>query len=192
MKDSQLKKEFKERDVQRARNLIQKDYTSRTVIGTGYQKKREKHSEGDVWEEDGRTWTIKNGIKQNITKLDVAKKAMQIPLTCPNCGGPMNHHLAKKMYKIHGFCFDPCTVEMEAGLRKAGLYDEYEKQMMQGNMRAWASGLEQWVHDQITETMAYVTEEGDVEDWKGGEAKRKNDLLQGMNEYLKHLKEHLE
>ena len=59
MEESQLKKEFSQRDVQRARNLIQKDYTSRTVIGTGYSKKREKHSEGDIWEEDGRTWTIK-------------------------------------------------------------------------------------------------------------------------------------
>jgi ssDNA-binding Zn-finger/Zn-ribbon topoisomerase 1 len=61
--------------------------------------------------------------KQNITKLDAAKKALQMPLKCPKCGGPMKHHLAQKMYKIHGFCFDPCTVEYEAELRKAGLYE---------------------------------------------------------------------
>ena len=190
MKDSQLKKEFKERDVQRARNLIQKDYTSRTVIGTGYQKKREKHSEGDIWKEDGRTWTIKNGVKQNITKLDQAKKAMQVPLTCPKCQGSMNHHLAKKMYKIHGFCFE-CTVDMEADLRRAGLFEEYEKQMMQGNMQAWASGLEQWVDQQLTETMTHVTEEGDVEDWKGNSQKQKQEIMQNVNEYLTQLKEHM-
>lgn len=190
MSESQLKKEFDSKAVNRVRNLVNKDFTKRTTVGTGYQKKREKHSEGDIWEQDGRTWTIKNGIRQNITKLDKAKKAHQIPLVCPKCEGSMKHHLAKKMYKIHGFCFD-CTIDMEADLRRAGLYEKYEKTMMQGNMQAWASGLEQWVQDQVTETMTYVTEEGDVEDWKGGDTKRKNDLVQGMNEYLKHLQEHM-
>jgi len=192
MKETQLKKEFRQKDVQRARNLIQKDYTNRTTVGTGYSKRKEKHSEGDIWEEDGRTWTIKNGVKQNITKLDSAKKSMQTPLTCPKCGGSMKHHLAKKMYKIHGFCFDPCTIEMEAGLRRAGLFEQYEKQMMQGNMQAWASNLEQWVQDTLQENMSYVTEEGDIEDWKGNTQKQKNQLLDGMNEYLKHLKKHME
>src|SRR6056300_1574414 len=191
MNESQLKKEFKERDVQRARNLIQKDYTSRTTIGTGYSKKREKHSEGDIWEEDGRTWTIRNGVKQNITKLDSGKKAYHLPLTCSKCGGSMKHHLAKKMYKIHGFCFD-CTIEMESNLRKVGLYEKYEKTMMRGNMEAWADGLEQWVQDTLTESMTYVTEEGDVEDWKNNTQKQKQELLTGMNEYLKHLKKHME
>ena len=191
MKESQLKKEFDSRAVNRVRNLVKKDFTSRTTIGTGYSKRKEKHSEGDIWEEDGRTWTIKNGVKQNITKLDSAKKSMQVPLTCPKCGGSMKHHLAKRMYKIHGFCFD-CTVDMEADLRKAGLYDQYEKQMMQGNMQAWAAGLEQWVTEQVNESMTFVTEEGDVEDWKGNTQKQKQEMITGMNEYLKHLKEHME
>ena len=191
MKDSQLKKEFDSRAVNRVRNLVKKDFISRTTIGTGYSKRKEKHSEGDIWEEDGRTWTIKNGVKQNITKLDSAKKAYQIPLTCSKCGGSMKHHLAKKMYKIHGFCFD-CTIDMEADLRKAGLYEKYEKTMMQGNMQAWATNLEQWVEDTLNESMTFVTEEGDVEDWKGNTQKQKQEMLTGMNEYLKHLKKHME
>ena len=31
MSDSLLKKEFKERDVQRVRNLVSKDYTAKTI-----------------------------------------------------------------------------------------------------------------------------------------------------------------
>ena len=188
--ESQLKKEFDSKAVNRARNLVNKDFNKRTTVGTGYEKKREKHSEGDIWEEDGRTWTIKNGVKQNVTRLDSAKKLAQVPLTCPNCGGSMKHHLAKKMYKIHGFCFE-CTVDMEANLRKAGLYEQYEKQMMQGNMHAWAQGLEQWVEDQVNESMTFVTEDGTAEDWRGNNS-QKGKLLKGMYEYLKHLKEHLE
>jgi len=182
-KDSLLKKEFKHSDVQRVRNIVNKDFTSKTKHQTGYKKTFKFHEEGDIWEESGKTWTIKNGIKQNITKLDKAKKATRIPLTCPNCGGPMKHHLAKKMYKIHGFCFDPCTVEMEADLRKAGLYQAYEKKMMQGNIKAFASDIEQWVDDYINAEMSFVTEQGDVEDWKSNSNKDK-ELLKNVREYI--------
>ena len=106
MNDNVLKKEFSQKDVQRARNLVTGNTNARTTEGIGYSKKHEHRVEGDVWEENGRTWTIKNGLKQNITKLDNAKKAIRVPLTCPKCGGSMKHHLAQKMYKIHGFCFD--------------------------------------------------------------------------------------
>jgi len=191
MKENHLKKEFDERAVNRARNIISKNFTSRTMVGSGYEKVKEKHSEGDVWEEDGKMWTIKNGLKQNVTKLDKAKKLAQTPLTCPKCSGAMNHHLHKKMYKIHGFCFD-CTLEMEANLRKAGLYKEYEKQMMQGNMQAWAQGLEQWVDDQINESMTFVTEDGTVEDWSNNSAKQKAEIMKNVNQYLDHLKKHME
>jgi hypothetical protein len=54
-------------------------------MGTGYTKAKEFHDEGDIWEEDGRTWTIKNGLKQNITKLDKAKEGIVLPLFCPTC-----------------------------------------------------------------------------------------------------------
>ena len=139
--ESLLKKEFKQSDVQRVRNLVNKEYTSKTKSQTGYKKSSKRYKEGDIWEENGKQWTIKNGIKQNITKLDSDKKAIRIPLACPKCGGSMKHWLAKKMYKIHGFCFD-CTIDMEAELRKAGLYDQYEQRMMQGNMKAFAKDIE--------------------------------------------------
>ena len=83
MNDNDLKKEFSKKDVQRARNLITGDTNSRTSQGIGYTKKYEHHKEGDIWEEDGRKWTIKNGIKQNVTKMDKFKKMGKIPLFCP-------------------------------------------------------------------------------------------------------------
>ena len=68
--ESLLKKEFKSKDVERVRNLVNKDFSAKTVSGVGYEKTQQFHEEGDIWQENGRTWTIKNGIKQNITKLD--------------------------------------------------------------------------------------------------------------------------
>ena len=91
MSDSLLKKEFKQSDVQRVRNIVNKDFTGKTKIQSGYQKTYTKYSEGDVWEESGKTWTIKNGIKQNITKLDYLKKQARVPLSCPKCEKSMKH-----------------------------------------------------------------------------------------------------
>ena len=80
MSENVLKKEFKEKDVQRLRNLVQGKYGEKATVGTGYTKQQQFHEEGDVWEEDGRTWTIKDGIKQNITRLDKAKESLHLPL----------------------------------------------------------------------------------------------------------------
>lgn len=189
--ESLLKKEFKQSDVQRVRNLVNKDFTASTKQQSGYKKVTQRHKEGDIWEENGKTWTIKNGLKQNVTKLDSAKKALQVPLRCPKCGGRMEHWLAKKMYKIHGFCFDPCTVEYEAELRKAGLYQQYEKRMMQGNMKAFLSDMEQWAMDFINQSDTFVTEQGDVEDWNVNDT-RKKQLLENLKTYKDHLSEHIE
>lgn len=189
-RESLLKKEFKEKDVNRARNLVKKDFTARTTQGIGYNKKREKHREGDIWEEDGRTWTIKNGVKQNITKLDAAKKAHQVPLACPSCGGSMKHHLAKKMWKIHGMCFN-CVVDMEAQLRRSGLYESYEKAMIKGSLQAWAKDLQAYTEDFLNTNETYVTEQGDVEAWDGNKKQLKERVSHQLNEYLTHVQKAL-
>ena len=191
MGESLLKKEFKSKDVNRARNLITKDYSGKTVDGTGYSKAHVAYKEGDIWEENGRSWTIKNGIRQNITKLDAAKKALQTPLACPKCKGSMKHHLAQKMYKIHKMCFD-CVIDYEAELRKAGLYESYEKNMMQGSMKAFARDIEQWVLETVMSTNTFVTEQGDVEDWNSNNKEFETRLTTNLHQYLKHLKAHIE
>ena len=68
MKDTVLKKQFQEKDIKRMRNLIKGEGDKATQIQLGYKKKQIDHKEGDIWEEDGRKWTIKNGIKRNFTK----------------------------------------------------------------------------------------------------------------------------
>jgi len=190
--ESLLKKEFKSKDVNRARNLVKKNFSDKTVDGVGYEKAYQLHEEGDVWEENGRTWTIKDGIRQNITKLDAAKKALQMPLKCPKCGGPMKHWLAQKMYKIHGFCFDPCTVEYEAELRKAGLYEQYEKSMIRGGLKVFLHDIEQWAADRISTVDTFVTEQGDVEDWNSNRSKANETINENLQEFLKHARKYLE
>ena len=82
MTNNVLKKQFAEKDIQRIRNLVKGNSKERITHGVGYTKTTEDHIEGDTWEESGRTWTIKNGIKQNVTKLDGFKK-VSVPMFCP-------------------------------------------------------------------------------------------------------------
>ena len=85
MKETQLKKQFSERDLKRMRNIIQKKYNDKTVTSVGYTKAEIQHEEGDVWEENGRSWTIKNGIKRNVRKTE----SLAMPLLCPSCNNDL-------------------------------------------------------------------------------------------------------
>jgi hypothetical protein len=164
MKETQLKKQFTERDLQRIRNLVQKKGNEKTVTSVGYTKVEERHTESDIWEENGKTWTIKNGIKRTIRKAD----AMGVPLLCPKCSKPMKHHLDKKMYGIHQMCLF-CITEMESLLKLEGKYEEYEQNMIRKNALYFAdnvsSGLDQFLDDLINET--YVMEDGTIQNWVG-------------------------
>ena len=80
-----MKKGISEAKVQRMRNIVNKDYTKSVNTQVGY-KASEKKVEGDVWEESGKTWTIKNGITQSISKMQSVRDFVKMPLTCPNCG----------------------------------------------------------------------------------------------------------
>ena len=47
-----LKKEFKKKDVNRARNLIMGKTNDSTNTQIGYSKKTDNYKEGDVWTEN--------------------------------------------------------------------------------------------------------------------------------------------
>ena len=94
----------------------------------------------------------------------------------------MNYWLHKKMYRIHGFCFD-CTVDYEAQLRRAGLFDQYEKAMMSKGQQAFVKDVEAWVLDQVSPQETYVSEEGEVDTWIGGD-KTKKVVLDKLQDFL--------
>jgi DNA-directed RNA polymerase subunit M/transcription elongation factor TFIIS len=189
MNDNVLKKEFSKKDVQRARNLITGDTNSRTSQGIGYTKKYEHHKEGDIWEEDGRKWTIKNGIRQNVTKMDKFKKMGKIPLFCPECNTLMKNHLDKKVYPAYQKCFN-CVVDYEEELRKQGKSKEYFDKLHNNNIDKVLDKYKSFVKDQLKESNDnFVTEAGDVENWKGGFNKEEvaKNLQEGL-EFLEGLK----
>ena len=185
-----LKKEFKRKDVQRARNLIMGNSGASTGTQIGYSKKIEEYKEGDVWTEGRKTWTIKNGIKQTVSKLDTIKKEVFMPLSCPCCGKIMKKRLDKPNYKIHKKCHD-CVIEFEHKLRYTGKYDDYIKRLETKNSLNIVDEMESYLLDAInTSNSGYVSEDGVVEKWSGGVNKK--EWNQKIKEAAKIRREHLE
>jgi DNA-directed RNA polymerase subunit M/transcription elongation factor TFIIS len=168
-----LNKEFKRKDVERMRNLIKGKVGESAELQVGFTTKIEDHKEGDIWEEGGKKWTIKDGIKQTATKLDKAKKEAILPLFCPNCGSLMKKRNDTKMYNIHKMCFD-CVIEMEGKLKIQGKYKEYERNTIANNAEDHINHLEAYLMEALnTSNEQYVSEKGEVERWKGGVNKEK-------------------
>ena len=189
MNDNVLKKEFSKKDVQRARNLISGNTSARTTEGVGYTKKHEHRVEGNVWEENGRTWTIKNGLKQNVTKMDKFKTMGKMPLFCPECGTLMKKHLDTKVYPAYQKCFD-CVVDYEAQLQKEGKSEEYFTGLRNDHVQSAINEFTSFMEARMKESNNnFVTEAGDVESWKGGISKEQiaKELKEGI-EFLEELK----
>ena len=184
-----LKKEFKKKDVQRARNLIMGNSGASTGTQIGYSKKIEEYKEGDVWTEGRKTWTIKNGIKQTVSKLDIIKKEVFMPLSCPCCGKIMKKRLDKPNYKIHKKCHD-CVVEFEHKLKIKGEYNKYKKNLIAKNSLDRVNEIESYLLDAInTSNSSFVSEDGVIEKWDGGINKK--EWNQKIKEAAKLRREHL-
>tara|TARA_R110000822_G_scaffold73593_3_gene176844 strand:- start:232 stop:789 length:558 start_codon:yes stop_codon:yes gene_type:complete len=159
--------------IQRMRNLVSGNASDKTKVSTGYGKSRIVRSEGDTWETKGKTWTIKNGIRQTVSKLDMAREALRVPSECPKCGDPrMQHHAYKAMYKKFGMCLN-CVVKFENELRTAGKYEEFTKELSKSDNEAWLKDKTEEYYDFISkkDSESYITEAGDIEDWSGGKSK---------------------
>jgi len=184
-----LKKEFQEKDVERLRNLITGKYGEKTRSSVGFSKAEEFYNEGDIWESDGRTWTIKDGIKQNITKLDKAKKAHVMPLLCPNCGKVMKKRNDKPAYNLHKKCFD-CVAMMEHEIKISGKWEEYTRNLHNQQIDHTLEEFKTFVKEKLEESNdSFVSEDGDVEKWVGKLDKEKvNEYMESVAEYAKALK----
>ena len=185
-----LKKEFSKRDVQRMRNLIQGKYGEATISSVGYRKKEEFHKEGDIWEEGGRQWTIKDGIKQNISKIGDLKESVVTPYFCPSCNKIMNKRNDRVFYKTHRKCFN-CVVDFEHKLRKEAKWDEYQKNIKNEEIDNMIEDIKTFIEEKRYEkNEGYVTQDGDQDRWVGKiDQERVDKYLKEGVEYLENLKQ---
>jgi len=86
----------------------------------------------------------KHGDK--IHRLSDIMKEARMPWFCPSCEKVMKKRLDDKFWRIMGHCFD-CQVEMENKLRVSGEYEEWEKNKILENKKAYLKDLKQSIDD---------------------------------------------
>ena len=184
MSESKLKKQFAQKDVQRLRNLVKGKNGASTSVASGYQKDEVERKEGDIWEEDERTWTIKNGIKQTVSKLQKAREISKMPLFCPECNTVMNHRYDKEFYTINKRCFS-CQTKFESKLKIEGKWEEYQKDIHNSEIDNTINNYEIWVDDLINGSNdGFVSESGEVEKWSKGNT---SNIVKQKEEAIKYL-----
>jgi len=107
--------------------LSGRDPEKRIMVGYNSGKEPEKH--GD-----------------KIHRLSDIMKEARMPWFCPSCEKVMKKRLDDKFWRIMGHCFD-CQVEMENKLRVSGEYEEWEKNKILENKKAYLKDLKQSIDD---------------------------------------------
>ena len=188
-----MKKNIKESNVQRMRNIVMGKHHDKTKTQSGWKKsKNEERVEGDVWNEGGKTWTIKNGIKQNITKMDKIRELTKTPLFCPVSGKLMRTTYDKFCYRRYGMSWD-AWIEQETNKKVNGTWEEDIKERALKNKHAWLKDIreefEEWVKEDPSRK--FITENGQIEDWSGGinKDKTKKEFYEEAKKFEKDLKE---
>jgi hypothetical protein len=163
-----LNRQFTEREVQRMRNIVTKKQGDRTHVQAGYES-HIKRNEGDVWEENGKTWTIKNGIKRTVSKMAHFKQESIMPLTCPQCSEPLSRQsdYVKHLYKLTHKC-PKCVAREESDLKLQGKFDEYALKMHAQNHLHSLEETEKSFDDFVSHGFEkHLSETGEVETWDG-------------------------
>tara|TARA_R110002020_G_scaffold396267_3_gene606271 strand:- start:197 stop:775 length:579 start_codon:yes stop_codon:yes gene_type:complete len=180
-----MKKGISESKVQRMRNLASGNYTANTKAVSGYNKVTKDYKEGDVWEQGGKQWTIKRGIKRTVSKLDTARKLQRVPLACPKCSESLSHPANKKMYKRWGMCLS-CVTTWEVKMKSEDRYKQFVEEFDEKNFNAFIKNITEEYEDWLKarDSKHYISEAGDIEDWSGGKSKKElaNDFKQTINE----------
>lgn len=159
-------------NVKAVKEMIAGTHRTQTkhTVSFGESKDFIKREVGDQWTDDEENiWEQKKGYKVKLGKLSELRKELNIFPKCPKevCTCTTLNRNDVKMKALHGVCFD-CVIDMEHQLKIEGKYDEYERQKMLDNGKAW---LKQAILEKEALKAAlntrFINEDGSFEDWDG-------------------------
>jgi hypothetical protein len=193
MQDSVLKKEFKKKDVTRIRNLVKKNFNTSISIQAGYNKDFIEYKEGDIWEENNKTWTIRNGVRTSISKLQKFKEKYNTPLSCPCCGDAMKAGIDEKMWRLFEKCHK-CVASYETQLRIEGKYESYSQNTIVFNKISQLKEAEAQLFELLNSGVSgFVNENGTIDIWDNNINKEKiqTELLDKITQLRKTLEDNI-
>jgi len=143
---------------------------TKNTVAFGEEKEFVKREVGDQWTDDeGNIWEQKKGYKIKLGKLSELRNEINTFPKCSKevctCTNPNRNDL--KMKSIHGMCFD-CVIDMEHKLKIEGKYEDYEREKLLGNGKAWLKQAELEKEAlKVAIKARYINEDGSIEEWDG-------------------------
>ena len=138
------------------------------------------------------------GGKTREGKMTSIMQDVRMPWFCPKCNKAMKKKLDDKFWRTKGHCFD-CQIEFENKLRVKGEFDNYAKEIINGNKKSYLKDLKQsleefeetggkveWLND-----VGALTPELEKEKWEMGEAEFAK-IVDEAKEYITKLEKAIE
>ena len=121
------------------------------ILKGGSAEKRIFVQMEDLEEKKKRQDEIKADRERKNDKMDALRET-RTPWFCPECKKIMKKKLDDKMYRLYNQCFD-CQITFENKLRIEGKYEEWEKNKVNSNQKAYLEdllvSLEEWRNTKI-------------------------------------------
>lgn len=163
--------------IEDVKKLLNNQHESQNQIQVGYGGEttdRPIRKVGDKWtDSDGNEWEQKEGYSMKLGKewqQELHQYLNSFP-KCPKetCTCAMPKRMDEKMKMIHGMCFD-CVIDMEAVIKKEGRWEEYTNGILNSNKNATLEDIEKAIDSWFVEKAdSFVSENGEVENWAGGD-----------------------
>ena len=124
---------------------------------------------------DGKAQKNKGGETRKSELSDIMAE-IRMPWFCPECKKAMKKKLDDKFWRTKGHCFD-CQIEMENKLRMKGDYEQYAKNKINENKKAYLKDLKQSIDEfektggkaEFFNSVGVVDIELEKEKWEMGE-----------------------
>jgi len=182
---------MKDENIKRVKDILKGNFTETTKILVTKSDKTKKYVEGDVWIDNNKEWTIKNGIKISKSKLQTARDKYKIPLTCPKCNKSLKGFANREMYKHRNMCLN-CVTEEDTQYIIDGTLKERHQEKINKNIDAYLRDFKAQIDEYINtfDSSTYITDMGDIEDWDIGLSKEeiKTKLYAEYDKFEKQLK----
>ena len=192
-----------QRAVQAVQNKIQNKFFKEKVSVSMFESDVDKDTKAMDNLKHGEEYTDRNGqtwIRTEDGQLEQKTRFLgkyTMPFFCPEdgCGRIMKGKADNKMWSLRGKCH-VCVINDEAKIREEGKWEEYQKNIIESNAKAWMKDMEQltqeWVQDNEKEVQQFImNSEGELETWdvKGKKDHNLENLKKNLTNVKKQLKE---
>lgn len=172
-------------------------------IQSGYTGKKGPRKEGEIWEEKGIKWSIKNGVKVRINdQADLIRELVK--QKCTVCGfdvGMLGNKMDDKVFGKSGKCFD-CLQAEHTEMVCNGTFQKHSEEKMLRNKLSLAKEFKRNVLDSIDylkkddSKIQMVHQDGSITTFVGSQneklLKEVEVDLEKVNTLIKELEEHFD